>query len=106
MIAEKRKEAINEPMECLRVQDSDFSWNEILVRDGKGTKDRITMLPKSLKSPLQEHLKIVKAIHKHDLADGKGRLLLPGALDRKYPNASKEWRRQWVLPQENRWKNS
>ena len=95
-------------MECLRlrVQDIDFSRNEILVRDGKGGKDRITMLPESLKAPLQEHLKTVKGIHERDLADGWGRVLLPNALDRKYPNAPKEWRWQWVSPQENRWKNS
>lgn len=76
-------------MECLRlrVQDIDFSRNEILVRDGKGAKDRITMLPESLKAPLQQHLKTVKAIHERDLADGWGRVLLPDALDRKYPNA-------------------
>ena len=95
-------------MECLRlrVQDLDFSRNEILVRDGKGAKDRITMLPKSLKMPLQEHLKQVKTIHERDLTEGWGRVLLPGALDRKYPNAPKEWRWQWVFPQENRWKNT
>ena len=95
-------------MECLRlrVQDIDFSRNEILVRDGKGAKDRITMLPESLKAPLQEHLKTVKAIHERDLADGWGRVLLPDALDRKYPNAPKEWRWQWVFPQENRWKST
>jgi len=59
-------------MECLRlrVQDVDFSRNEILIRDGKGAKDRITMSPESLKAPLQEHLKTVKAVHKRDLAAG------------------------------------
>ena len=59
-------------MECLRlrVQDIDFSRKEILVRDGKGAKDRITMLPESLKAPLQQHLKTVKTIHERDLADG------------------------------------
>jgi integron integrase len=95
-------------MECLRlrIQDIDFSRNEILVRDGKGGKDRITMLPESLKSPLQEHLKRVKAIHDSDLADGWGRVLLPEALARKYPNAPAEWRWQWVFPQEKRWKNT
>jgi integron integrase len=94
-------------MECLRlrVQDIDFSRNEILVRDGKGAKDRITMLPVSLKAPLQEHLKKVKAIHEKDLAEGWGRVQLPDALDRKYPNAPKDWRWQWVFPQENRWVN-
>lgn len=95
-------------MECLRlrVQDLDFSRNEILVRDVKGAKDRITMLPESPKAPLQEHLKNVKRIHDRDLADGWGRVLMPHALDRKYPNAPKEWRWQWVFPQENRWKNA
>lgn len=95
-------------MECLRlrVQDVDFSRNEILVRDGKGAKDRITMLPESLKVPLRDHLKKVKAIHERDLADGWGRVQMPGALNRKYPNASKEWCWQWALPPENRWKNT
>ncbi len=95
-------------MECLRlrIQDIDCSRNEILVRDGKGSKDRITMLPGSLKVPLQEHLKKVKNIHDGDLADGWGRVLLPDALGRKYPNAAKEWRWQWVFPQEKRWKNT
>jgi integron integrase len=95
-------------MECLRlrVQDVDFFRNEILVRDGKGAKDRITMLPESLKASLQEHLKTVKAVHERDLADGWGRVLMPDALDRKYPNAPKDWRWQWVFPQENRWKNA
>ena len=94
-------------MECLRlrVHDIDFSRNEILVRDGKGAKDRITMLPKSLKAPLQDHLKKVKAIHEEDLAENWGRVQLPDAVDRKYPNAPKDWRWQWVFPQENRWVN-
>jgi integron integrase len=94
-------------MECLRlrVQDLDFSRSEILVRDGKGAKDRITMLPDSLNLPLQDHLKKVKKIHQRDVAEGWGRVQMPAALDRKYPNASLEWRRQWVFPQERRWKN-
>ncbi|HSW00403.1 MAG TPA: integron integrase [Sedimentisphaerales bacterium] len=86
----------------LRVQDIDFTRNELLVRDGKGAKDRITMLPESVESPLREHLKRVKAIHERDLAEGWGRVLMPDALDRKYPNAPTDWRRQWVFPQENR----
>ena len=95
-------------MECLllRVQDVDFGRNEITVRSGKGEKDRITMLPESPKKPLQNHLRSVKAIHEKDLAEGWGRVQMPDALDRKYPNASKEWRRQWVFPQEKRWKNA
>src|SRR3990172_1313003 len=95
-------------MECLRlrVQDIDFSRNEIMVRDGKGAKDRITMLPELIKKPLQDHLRDVKAIHEKDLAEGWGHVLMPDALDRKYPNAPMDWRWQWVFPQENRWKNT
>jgi integron integrase len=95
-------------MECLRllVQDVDFARSEITVRDGKGAKDRITMLPESLKAPLQDHLKKVKAIHERDMAEGWGRVLMPDALDRKYPNAPSDWRWQWVFPQENRWRNT
>lgn len=79
-------------IECLRlrVQDIDFARNEILVRDGKGAKDRVTMLPESLKKPLEEHLRKVKAVHEKDLADGWGRVPLSDALGRKYPNASRD----------------
>jgi integrase len=92
-------------MECLRlrVQDIDFSRHEILVRDGKGAKDRITMLPASLRTSLQKHLAQVKVIHERDVADGWGQVQMPTALDRKYPNAPKDWRWQWVFPQESRW---
>ena len=95
-------------MECLRlrVQDIDFARNEIIVRDGKGAKDRVTMLPESLKATLQEHLRVVKTIHEQDLTDGWGRVQMPHALDRKYPGAPAEWRWQWVFPQENRWRNA
>jgi len=94
-------------MECLRlrIQDLDFARSEITVRDGKGAKDRITLLPQSLIAPLRDHLRQVKAIHERDLAEGWGRVALPTALDRKYPNAPAEWRWQWVFPQENRWIN-
>lgn len=94
-------------MECLRlrIQDVDSARNEITVRDGKGAKDRVTMLPESLKKPIQDHLRKVKVIHEKDLADGWGRVQMPDALDRKYPNAPADWRWQWVFPQENRWKN-
>jgi integron integrase len=93
--------------ECLRlrVQELDFARNLILIRDGKGSKDRVTMLPGSLRAPLQEHLKKVKLVHERDLADGWGAVRLPMALDRKYPNAPRDWCWQWVFPQENRWKN-
>jgi integron integrase len=93
--------------ECLqlRIKDIDFSRNELLVRDGKGAKDRVTMLPESLKKPLQKHLGKIKRIHQKDLAEGWGRVRMPTALDRKYPNAPAEWRWQWVFPQANCWKN-
>ncbi len=94
--------------ECLRlrVQDLDFGCGEITVRNGKGAKDRVTMLPESLKGPLEKHLARVRAVHKQDLADGWGRVQMPSALDRKYPNAPAEWRWQWVFPQQKRWKNT
>lgn len=94
-------------MECLelRVQDIDFERNEVLIRNGKGGKDRITMLPASLKEPLRVHLQAVKEIHAKDLSDGWGRVPVPDALAKKYPNASVEWSWQWVFPQERRWKD-
>jgi len=93
--------------ECLtlRVQDIDFDRNEILVRNGKGAKDRVTMLPDSLKAPLRDHLASVRELHERDLADGWGLVPLPGALDRKYTSASSDWCWQWVFPQSRRWKN-
>lgn len=94
-------------MECLRlrVQDVDLERCEIVVRDGKGAKDRVTMLPASLRSSLVAHLGEVERIHRADLVAGWGRVVLPTALDRKYPNAPAEWRWQWVFPQANRWVN-
>lgn len=93
--------------ECLglRVQDLDFNRNEILVRDGKGAKDRATMLPAALRPALEEQLARVKAIYRKDLEAGFGRVVLPEALDRKYPGADREWAWQWVFPQERRWKD-
>jgi integron integrase len=87
-------------MECLRlrVKDIDFENNQILIRDAKGMKDRITMLPDSLKPSLREHLERVKLLHQNDLARGYGRVYLPYALERKYPNASLEWGWQYVFP--------
>ena len=95
-------------MECLRlrVQDIDFAQGEILVRDGKGGKDRVTVLPHSLMSPLKAHLKTVKRIHERDLAAGWGRVQLPDALARKYPKAPTDWSWQWVFPQQHRWRNA
>ncbi len=91
--------------ECLRlrVQDVDFERGEILVRDAKGNKDRVTMLSSGLAAPLREQLTRARDVHERDLADGWGRVELPNALDRKYPNAAREWSWQWVFPQEHRW---
>ena len=87
-------------MECLRlrVKDIDFSQYQIIVRDGKGQKDRVTMLPKSLIAPLQAHLQSVERLHQEDLARGFGSVYLPYALERKYPNADREWIWQYVFP--------
>ena len=90
---------------CLRVQEIDFVRDEIVVRDGKGGKDRLTMLPGLVKKPLRDHLREVRDIYEQDLLDGWGRVELPDALARKYRNASTDWRWQWVFPQSNRWKN-
>jgi integron integrase len=83
----------------LRVKDIDFSMNQIVVREGKGNVDRYTMLPLSLKSPLQDHLRRVYTLHKNDLKAGYGRVYLPFALERKYPNANAEWAWQYVFPE-------
>jgi integron integrase len=83
-------------LECLRlrVKDVDFARKEILVRDGKGAKDRVTMLPQSVVGVLQRHLLRVRELHAEDLAAG----YLPYALERKYPNASREWMWQYIFP--------
>jgi len=86
----------------LRVKDIDFARGELLVRDGKGQKDRVTMLPQCLILPLQEHLQKVAVLHRADLAEGFGRTNLPFALARKYPNAAAEWGWQFVFPSGNR----
>ena len=87
-------------LECarLRVQDVDFAMNQIVVRDGKGAKDRVTVLPAVAKEPLRQHLSKVKRQHDADLALGAGWVELPWALARKYPNAGREWPWQWVFP--------
>lgn len=82
----------------LRVKDVDFTRKEILIRDGKGFKDRVTMLPQVLIAPLQEHLIRVRALHEKDLSAGYGAVYLPDALDVKYPNAPREWAWQYVFP--------
>jgi integron integrase len=87
-------------MECLRlrVKDIDFDQHQLVVRDGKGAKDRATMLPDSVNEPLRRHLERVKLLHEQDLANGFGSVHLPHALARKYPNAPKEWAWQYVFP--------
>jgi integron integrase len=86
--------------ECLhlRVKDLDFSYHQVTVRDGKGGKDRITMLPARIEVPLRRHLDGVRRLHDKDLRAGHGRVALPKALDRKYRNASTEWAWQYVFP--------
>ena len=89
-------------MECvrLRVKDIEFERNQVIVRDGKGMKDRSTMLPEQLKPFLLEHLGWVKTMHEQDLQEGLGEVYLPFALERKYPKAGREWGWQYVFPSE------
>lgn len=82
----------------LRVKDLDFERNEIVVREGKGDEDRVTMLPAAIASPLREHSKRRAVQHQDDLRRGQGEVYLPAALDRKYPNAATEWKWQYVFP--------
>jgi integron integrase len=87
-------------MECirLRVQDIDFAYHQILVRNGKGQKDRVVPLPDRLKEPLQEQLRKARTLHDRDLAQGFGEVFLPDALARKWPNAAREWIWQYLFP--------
>lgn len=89
----------------LRVQDLDFERKEITVRSGKGDKDRLSLMPERLNAPLRGHLEAVRGLHGKDLAAGWGRVVLPHALARKYPNADREWAWQWVFPQSKRWRD-
>lgn len=87
-------------MECLRlrVKDVDFARSQIIVREGKGNKDRVTVLPATLVDPLRQQLERVKAIHEMDIREGFGKVYLPFALARKYSNANREWCWQYVFP--------
>jgi integron integrase len=87
-------------MECLRlrVQEIDFGSNQITVRAGKGDKDRVTMLPTSVVEPLRKHLERVRVLYQRDMEQGQGGASLPNALEKKYPNAPKEWGWQFVFP--------
>lgn len=82
----------------MRIKDVDFDQEQIVVRGGKGDKDRITMLPQSLKAELRRHISEVRLLHEKDLGRGAGRVDLPTALARKYPGGDRDWRWQWVFP--------
>jgi len=90
--------------ECLklRVKDVDFAYRQIIVRDGKGARDRATMLPENLVQPMQAHLGKVRQLHQRDRKEGFGEVWLPHALARKYPRARFEWAWQFVFPSANR----
>ncbi len=85
----------------LRVKDVDFERHEIIVREGKGFKDRVTMLPETVVGALKAHLAKVKVLHDEDVAQGYGEVYLPFALDKKYPNAGREWGWQYIFPSKN-----
>jgi integron integrase len=91
-------------IECLmlRVKDIEFAYRQILVRDGKGAKDRVTVLPENVIEPLRAHLGRVRTLHNTDLEAGHGEVWLPHALARKYPRAGYEWGWQFVFPSQNR----
>ena len=87
-------------MECLRlrVKDVEFARHEIVIREGKGFRDHVTMLPASLADDVARRLGRVKTLHEHDLRHGQGEVYLPYALERKYPKAAKQWIWQYVFP--------
>ena len=87
-------------MECvrLRVKDVDFGYNRITVRDGKGLRERVALLPRQVRPGLQAHLERVKELHRQDLARGGGKVYLPFGLRRKYPHAERAWAWQYVFP--------
>jgi integron integrase len=94
-------------LECLRlrVKDIDFGYQHLMIRDAKGQKDRITLLPQNLTDPLRSHLARVRTLHEQDLRDGLGRVYLPFALASKYPNADRQWEWQYVFPSTRRSKD-
>ena len=96
---------LNEAL-SLRILDLDFDRNEIIIRHGKGDKDRHVMIPQKLVPELKAHIEKVRQLHKQDLADGWGLVSMPGALAGKFPDGSKEFKWQWLFPQKNRWINS
>ncbi len=82
----------------LRIKDVDFGYSQVTIRGGKGNKDRVTVLPGAIITRLNHHLENVSEIHRKDLKEGRGRVKLPEALKRKYPNAERQWAWQWVFP--------
>ena len=96
---------LNEAL-SLRILDLDFDRNEIIIRHGKGDKDRHVMIPQKLIPELKTHIEKVRQIHNQDLADGWGSVVMPGALAGKFPDGSKEFKWQWLFPQKNRWTNA
>ena len=90
-------------MECirLRVKDVDFENHQIIVRDGKGGKDRSTVLPKTIQGDLRLHLKVVRKLFDQNLIEGHADVYMPHALAKKYPRAGKSWIWQWVFPSKN-----
>jgi integron integrase len=94
--------------ECLalRVKDVDFGMRQLVVRGGKGNKDRLTMLPAAAESPLRDQLERARALHARDLASGGGEVELPGALSRKLPEAARAWGWQWVFPAATRYRDA
>ena len=95
---------INEVL-ALRILDVDFDMNEIIIRHGKGDKDRHVMLPQKLVPKIKEQIAAVKKIHQKDLEAGWGKVAMPNQLEKKYPMAAKELKWQWLFPQAHRWKN-
>lgn len=87
----------------LRVKDVDFDRNQLFIRDPEGRRDRVTMLPAATRDLLREQLAAARVLHQEDLAAGFGRVWLPDALNRKFPNAEREWPWQWVFPATRRW---
>ena len=94
-------------LECarLRVKDIDFAANHLVIHDGKGRHDRLTILPTSLRVVLREHLERVSELHRADLTAGAGYVAMPHALSRKYPTANRTWPWQWVFPATRRYRD-
>ena len=95
---------LNEAL-SLRILDIDFDRNEIIIRHGKGDKDRHIMLPQKLITEIKNHIEAVRKLHQKDLHEGWGAVSMPGALSSKYPAGCKDFKWQWLFPQKNRWKN-